>query len=245
MKTVYFAILALLCLLQGASAQTQKASSPAVDDDARSILTSSEEGLTESTTTSDFDLTTTAAAAGSTSFIEDTLGLPIMRDQLTITESAQEVSMGPEDIDSSYGKMMQAFAATLEDYETGARRRDATRELNPLIAALIGFIVEIIITLIVLKIAFRFSDYRFRFQQILPLSIAVAVVGALLGTTLEIGRFNPARIGLSFIIMLVLLRLMTDVHEWATVIQMTLTTRLVSLGMTWLVFMGMMVLFGL
>ena len=240
MKTVFFAIFTLLCLLQGASAQAQTASSSAMDDEPGG-LTSSEVSLAESVATSP----TTSKATGATPLIEDTLGLPIMRDQLTITESSQDLAINAEDIDSSYGKMMQDFAATLEDYETGARRSDATRELNPLIAALIGFIVEIVITLLVLKVAFQFSDYRFRFRQILPLCIAVAVVGSLLGVTLDIGLFNPARIGLSFIIMLVLLRMMTEVHEWATVIQMALTARLVSLGMTWLVLMGMMVLFGL
>lgn len=171
--------------------------------------------------------------------------MPIMRDRLTITESSQELSFDLDDIGSNYGEMMHDFAVTIEENEANIRSRETTRPLNSNVAALISFAVELIITLLVLKIAFQLGDYRFHFGQILPLSLAVAAVGALLEVILDIGLFNPARIGLSFIVMLILMRFMTNVHEWAASIQMTLIARLLSLGITWLIFMGIMVLFGL
>jgi hypothetical protein len=110
---------------------------------------------------------------------------------------------------------------------------------------LIEFIIELTIPFIVLKVAFQFSDYRFQPQQILTICLIVAAVGAILFGTLQLGVFNPARIGISFMIMLVLLRVITQVHDLGTALQMTLIARLISLGIGWLGSYGMSLLLRL
>jgi hypothetical protein len=233
MKVLSFAILALICLLQGASVHAQETA-----NDQLGLLTNADASLTEPTTTTDVN------PADSTPFIEGQLGLPVMRDQLTITESAQDVSIDIEDIDSSYGKMMQEFAATLEGDTAGVSTVKRAPKRHQLLDILIGFIIEFTITLIVLKIAFLMGEFRFRASQVVPICLAVACVGALLNFTLDIRLLNPIQIGLSSFVMLMLIRFMTEAHEWPAALQITLAARLASVGLAWLTFTGMMV-FGL
>lgn len=177
--------------------------------------------------------------------IEDKLDLPLMRDQLTITESYQNHSILQNDTDSDYVQDMQDLARTLDPYDARMQRQSRTATVNLRLIALIEFIIELSIPFIVLKVAFQFSDYRFQPQQILTICLIVAAVGAILLGTLQLGVFNPARIGISFLIMLVLLRIITQVHDLSTALEMTLIARLISLGIGWLVLYGMNLLLEL
>jgi hypothetical protein len=140
---------------------------------------------------------------------------------------------------------MQDLAQTLNPYDARIQRQSRTATVNLGLITLIEFIIELTIPFIVLKVAFQFSDYRFQPQQILTICLIVAAVGAILFGTLQLGVFNPARIGISFMIMLVLLRVITQVHDLSTALQMTLIARLISLGIGWLVLYGMSLLLGL
>ena len=177
--------------------------------------------------------------------IKDTLDLPLMRDQLTITESSQNHSVIQNDTDSDYVQGMQDLARTLNPYDARMQRQNRAATVNLGLIALIEFIIELSIPFIVLKVAFQFSDYRFQPQQILTICLIVAAVGAILFGTLQLGVFNPARIGISFMIMLVLLRVITQVHDLGTALQMTLIARLISLGIGWLGSYGMSLLLRL
>ena len=180
-----------------------------------------------------------------TPLIKDKLDLPLMRDQLTSTESSQNHSIIQKDTDSDYVQGMQDLAQTLNPYDARIQRQSRTATVNLGLITLIEFIIELTIPFIVLKVAFQFSDYRFQPQQILTICLIVAAVGAILFGTLQLGVFNPARIGISFMIMLVLLRVITQVHDLSTALQMTLIARLISLGIGWLVLYGMSLLLGL
>ena len=240
MKALPFAILALLSLLLQVGAQTPATSSPAIDDGLE-LLSNADASLTEPSTAIDSD-PTDATAADNAPFIEGTLGLPVMRDQLTITESAQEGTLDLEDIDSSYGKMMQDFAATLEDNSRGIGKRAPKR--HKLLDILIGFIIEAAATLIVLKVAFLMAEFRYRSYQIVPICLAVALVGAVLNFFFDISLLSPIQIGLNSFIMLMLIRLMTEAHEWAIALQITFVAQFVTIALAWLAFTGMTV-FGI
>ena len=228
MKVISFAILALLGLLQQVSAQAPETT----------LNTRIGESATE------LDLTSGVLPTDTTPFIEGTLDLPVMRDQLTITESSQDLSNVGEDIDATYGQMMQDFAATLEGNDVSPSARQNPK-LGKLLSTLIGFIVETIITLIVLKITFQLSEHRARLKHILPISLAVATFGALLQYVVGLSPFNPIQIGLSSFLLLMMIRLTTDVHEWAAALQITFAARLASLAVLWLTYTSMMMLFGL
>ena len=238
MKALSFAILALLCLLLNVGAQTHATSTSAVKTE-RGLLSQTDSSLTVPTTATDL-----TQASDSAPLIEGTLGLPVMRDQLTITESAQDLSLNLEDLDSSYGKMMQDFAATLEGEgdATGASIGKRSSKRHQLLDILVGFIIEVVITLIVLKVAFLMGEFRYRLSKMVPISLAVAFVGALLNVTLNISLLNPIQIGLSSLIMLMLIRLMTEAHEWADALKTTLVARLVTIALTWLAVTGMTVI---
>jgi heme/copper-type cytochrome/quinol oxidase subunit 4 len=173
--------------------------------------------------------------------------IPSTRKDLTITESARSEVMTAKDIGQHYSlaALSDDLSEALEQYEE-ARNTPATNQARQHIrGVLIGFILELVITMIVLQIAFSLSGFPSLFRQIVLLSLAVALAGAMLEYFLLISLLNPIRIGLSFMILLVLIRQMTDVREWATAIRIALLARFISLGLLWLAFAGVMVLFGM
>ncbi|KRP36263.1 MAG: hypothetical protein ABS34_08155 [Opitutaceae bacterium BACL24 MAG-120322-bin51] len=238
MKALPYAILALLSLLLEVGAQTLTSNTSAVEDGQDKLLSHAAASATEPGTTSEAD---SSADAGTTLFIADTLKLPVMRDQLTITESAQALSVDIEDLHFSYGKKMQEFAATLDDDTAGFSINKQSQKRQQLLNILVVFIIEVAITLIVLKITFLVGEFRYCFYQVLPISLAVAFVGALLHITLGISLLNPMQIALSSLIMLMLIRFITEAHEWAVALQITFVARLVAIGLIWLAFTGMSV----
>jgi hypothetical protein len=167
--------------------------------------------------------------------------------KLTITESAgdlkRESGEGTETYD--YGKVTQDFEAALKEYESAGKKTPAEAKREHIAGVLIGFILEVLITLFVLKIAFQVCGFPVFWHQIILLSLAIGLAGAMLEYVLHAGLLNPVRIGLSFILLLILIRQMTDVREWATAIKIALTARLISIVVLWLCLAGLMMLFGL
>ena len=96
-------------------------------------------------------------------------------------------------------------------------------------------------TLIVLKITFLLSELRFYFSQVLPISLVVASFGVLMHVIFGISLLNPLQIALNSLVMLLLIRLITEAHEWAIALRITFVTRLVTIGLIWLAFTGMSV----
>ena len=173
--------------------------------------------------------------------------VPVARNDMTITETIQAQEQGAEQLNEVYNfsTIDGNLSDAMENYEGSQHALTANTAREHLRDVLIGFILELVLTCIVLQIAFSLSGFPSLFYQIALLSISVSVVGALLQFLLSIGLFNPIRIGLSFIILLVLMRQLTDVSEWATAIRIALLARIVSIVFMWLSFAGLMVLFGL
>ena len=238
MKALSYAILALLSLLLQVGAQTQASHTSAVKDQQDKFSSHVAASLTEPTATGEVD---PSADAGATLYIGNTLELPLMRDQLTITESAQGSSVDIEDFDVSYGKRIQEFATTLEDDTAGFSISKRSQKRHPLLEILIGFVIEVVITLIVLKITFLMGELRYYLSQVLPISLAVASVGVFMHITFGISLLNPMQIALSSFVMLLLIRLITEAHEWPIALRITFVTRLVTIGLVWLAFTGMSV----
>lgn len=238
MKALSYAFLALLSLLLEVGAQTQPSYTSTVEDEQDKLSNHVTAILTAPTATGEVD---PSSDAGTTALIGNTLELPSMRDQLTITKSAQGTSVEIEDLDLSYGKRIQAFAATLEDDTAEFSVSKRSQKRNPLLEMLIGFIIEVIMTLIVLKITFLLSELRFYFSQVLPISLVVASFGVLMHVIFGISLLNPLQIALNSLVMLLLIRLITEAHEWAIALRITFVTRLVTIGLIWLAFTGMSV----
>jgi hypothetical protein len=167
-----------------------------------------------------------------------------MREQLTITESAEGSAVDVEGLDFIYGKKVQEFATALDDNAMEFSISKRSQQRHPLLEILIGFIIEVVITLVILKITFLVGEFRFCLSQVLPISLTVGFVGAFLHLTLGISLLNPMQIALSFLIMLMLIRFITEAHEWADALKITLVARLVTTCLFWLAATGMSV-FGL
>jgi heme/copper-type cytochrome/quinol oxidase subunit 4 len=174
--------------------------------------------------------------------------IPISRTDMTITESIQSAERSAQSIAESYqfGQANGELSAVIENLEaehkSSSTQIDAKEHLRNV---LIGFILELVLTLIVLHIAFSLSGFPSLFSQLALLSIVIAMLGAAMEYFLFIGLLNPIRIGLSFILLLLLIRQFTDAREWATAIRISLIARLISLVLMWLALAGLMALFGL
>lgn len=172
--------------------------------------------------------------------------LPDMRSVQTIGEITLNEDTSIESIAENgyeYSQMADELEQSINHYESKSDRAPQT-ESERLIHILIGFIIEVVITLIVLKIAFSMSGFPALWRQLILLSMAVALGGAMVDYILHAGIYNPVRNGLSFILMLLLIRQMTDVREWATAIKIAITARLVSIAVMWLAFAGLLAVFG-
>lgn len=108
----------------------------------------------------------------------------------------------------------------------------------------IAFGIEILVSLLVLAIAFQISGFPAVFRQLFVLSLAVAIAGALLHTLLGVGLLNPIRSAAGFGIFLVLIRPLTDVRKWVTAIKIALIARLVSLAIMWVLMIAASALFS-
>ena len=86
MKALPCAILTLLSLLLNVGAQTQASHSAAVENEHDKLSSHAAASLSEPSTTGETDPST---EAGTAHFIGNPLELPLMREQLTITESAE------------------------------------------------------------------------------------------------------------------------------------------------------------
>ena len=241
MKALPYAILTLLSLLLDVGAQTQASHSAAVENEQDKLSSHAAASLSEPSATGETD---PAAEAGTTHFIGNTLELPLMREQLTITESAEGSAVDVEGLDFIYGKKVQEFATALDDNAMEFSISKRSQQRHPLLEILIGFIIEVVITLVILKITFLVGEFRFCLSQVLPISLTVGFVGAFLHLTLGISLLNPMQIALSFLIMLLLIRFITEAHEWADALKITLVARLVTTCLFWLAATGMSV-FGL
>jgi len=241
MKALPYAILTLLSLLLDVGAQTQASHSAAVENEQDKLSSHAAASLSEPSATGEKD---PAAEAGTTHFIGNTLELPLMREQLTITESAEGSAVDVEGLDFIYGKNVQEFATALDDNAMEFSISKRSQQRHPLLEILIGFIIEVVITLVILKITFLVGEFRFCLSQVLPISLTVGFVGAFLHLTLGISLLNPMQIALSFLIMLMLIRFITEAHEWADALKITLVARLVTTCLFWLAATGMSV-FGL
>ncbi len=175
------------------------------------------------------------------------IDIPVIRNDMTITESIQAEEQAADQLDQLYnfGGINDNLDAAIENYESAHTSSPTNQAREHLRDVLIGFILEIIITYIVLQIAFNLSGFPCLFYQIASLSLAVAVVGAGLDYLLSIGLLNPIRLGLSFMLLLILIRQFTDVREWATAIRIAILARMISIALMWLSLAGLMVLFGL
>ncbi len=160
-----------------------------------------------------------------------------IRDDQTITESATPEFLGPTqgDPESELAEALQRVQAGLD--ESGAEAIDGApgdRGMTPLGRLVTGFVLEFIITGLVVAIAFGFSGFPILKRQLLLLSLSVALTGAVLEAMIQIGPLHPIRGGVGFLVLLALLRPLTDVQSWTTAIRIALLARIITLVLLWL-----------
>lgn len=109
----------------------------------------------------------------------------------------------------------------------------------------IAFGIELVVTLLVLSIAFQISGFPSVFRQIFLLSLAVAIVGVILDLVLGTDPLSPIRSVAGLLVLLSLIRQLTDVREWATAIKIAIIARVVSFIMIWVLLLGVTMLFSL
>ncbi len=172
---------------------------------------------------------------------------PRIREEQTITESA---TLDTPDIaaigqDSNRNEAFKQLENEMEDDAGKFTQSGRESSHRHLLAVGISFGVEAVVTFIVLSIAFSISGFPTVVRQLALLSLAVALSGTVLDFILNSGPTNLLRAAAGFIILLVLIKQMTDVREWATAIKIAIIARLVSIVVVWLVIVGLMSILSL
>lgn len=169
------------------------------------------------------------------------------REEKTIGATVKNEKIDFSGIADSYAgsKTIESLQAELNSGNTLSSLDETKAPGNRIQQIGIAFGIEMLVTLLVLSIAFQVSGFPNLFRQLLLLSLAVALVGAVLDTVIAVGPLNPIRSGIGFIILLLLIRQITDVREWTTAIKIALLARLVSMAIIWLAMIGVSMLFSL
>ncbi len=275
MKVVCTLLLSLICCLAPVSALTRGMSVHAVEKElgkpestlaagSKEILNYPDKGkltfiqgalysindvpLPQSTqaTTPSADTVTPPADAVATAPILET-ELLVMRNDQTITESIQQAEAAANPVQElyNYSSVSKDLQKSIEAYESGSANHTPQTAQPLLVKILVGFIVEVLVMLIVLKIAFQLTGFPALWRQLVSLSLAVSLSGVVVAVLLKAGPLNPVGAGIGFILLLVLIRPMTDVREWATAIQIAITARIVSIILMWLSIAGIMAIASL
>lgn len=181
----------------------------------------------------------TPSTADETALIGTALELPTMRETLTIIETSDDLIGSDDVIEERYGKMLQDFSATLESYDPSNERPPHSRLADQIFSTKIGFVLEILLTWFAIRIALKASGFRRRPAQVLSICGILALVSAIISYFLQMGPFNPVRIALTFIVLTILIREITDAREWATAAKIAAITRIIYLIIIGLAFLGL------
>jgi hypothetical protein len=168
---------------------------------------------------------------------------------LTITASfqleEQDLSKIGENYESNHAAALKRMEKELQSEAALMDREQSSTLADRLVMIGISFGIEVVVTWIVLSIAFSLSGFPSVIRQLVLLSLAVAVVGALLDFVLQAGLLNPVRSGAGFLVLLILIRQVTDVREWATAIKIAILARIISIALMWGIMVGLFTLFSL
>lgn len=103
----------------------------------------------------------------------------------------------------------------------------------------LGFAIELLITLLLLNITFQVSGFTPGQGPLILLSLALALVGALLDTLIQAGPFHPVRAVAGFAVLLVLIPALTPARKWAGALKIAAVVRIASTLCFWLLQMGL------
>lgn len=168
------------------------------------------------------------------------------REGKTIGASVQGQNVDSRGLGRDYknkSSELEKLGADIDAEAMAGEPDDSSPKKNLLQAIAIAFGIEMVVTLVVLGIAFQVSGFPTAFAQLALLSLAVALASALLETLLRLGPLSPLRSVAGFIVLILLIRPLTDVREWATVIKIAIIARLVSVAVLWLTLVGLSTLF--
>lgn len=183
--------------------------------------------------------------AKSTEPLMDTSSFLQKREIKTVSgsEQASDVEGSQTSINSPYSDVLKNIEDIINLDAPGSTNRQTGQQR--LTALLIGFGLEFAVTLIVISLAFRISGFPSVFWQMLSLSLAVALVSALIDFVLGSDALNPVRSVAGLLVLIVLIRQLTDVREWATAIKIAVICRIVSFAIIWVLMIGATMLFSL
>lgn len=186
----------------------------------------------------------TAQTQTPTSLI-DTSSFLQSRESQTISGSEQLI-----DIERSQSSLQSPYSDTLINIEGNINFDDPASTANQtgqqrLLALLIALGLEFAVTLIVISLAFRISGFPCIFWQMLSLSLAVALVSALIDLVLGSDALSPIRSVAGLLVLTVLIRQLTDVREWATAIKIAVICRIISFAIIGALMIGATTLFSL
>jgi hypothetical protein len=163
------------------------------------------------------------------------------REKQTISTNVGTNDLDYSKLAESYGnrKTFEGLEADLRAEEASSSWKHAAHTNQRLKEIALGFAIELLVTFVVLSIAFQLSGLAPGYSKLILLSTAVALIGALLDTLLHTGPLHPIRSVAGFSLLLVLIPQLTHVRKWATALKIAAIARIVSILFFWLVLKGL------
>lgn len=156
------------------------------------------------------------------------------RERRTIGASVENAG---NDYDASETlERLQTTLSTNEDLSGLDRKAPQTQRINSIAVA---FVIEFLVTFLVLIIAFQLSGFTGAALQLASFSLAVALFGGALDILIGAPPLNPIRAIAGLVILIALIRQFTTVRKWPTAIKIAVTTRIISLAVIWLLTTGL------
>lgn len=238
MRTTSLVFISLCALLlQSFGLEEDMLVEPALDS--IDALSESTEGFVDATVKDD-------ATAEKTDGIELHLEMPLAKSDQTITESSEIADRTTDDIISDYN-FAKISKSISEELDPGNQQQvgNWTETERRLRDALVSFIIEAAFTSLVLTVVCLLLGTTDAYLRIVSCGFIIAFIGAALGFALGIEALNPARLVLSFLILVPLVRWLVGVSKWPKVILISVITRAVSLVLIWGAYFGVSTLLGL
>lgn len=223
MRTISLIFISLCALLfQGFGHEEDRLVEPTLDS--IDALSESGEGFVDATAVGD-------TAAEKTNGIELHLEMPLAKSDQTITESSETADRTTDDIISDYNfaKISKSISEELDPLGNQQQAGNWTEGEKRLRDALVSFIIEAAFTSLVLTVVCLLLGVTDAYLRIVSCGFIIAFIGATLGCALGIEALNPARLILSFLILVPLVRWLLGVSKWPKVILISVIARAVTL----------------
>ena len=164
------------------------------------------------------------------------IGVAAPNRNLTITESADFENLSPEDIggDFHFETIDENVSEALTEYAAGQQDMTADEDGGTMQSLILAAAIEWLLVALVLHITLGVSGLSGTLGRAAATAAVIALAGGTIGYFLQADLLNPIRIGVGFLLLIMLLSTLFKIQSWVNVFRTALLVQVISLGLVWL-----------